>query len=162
MSSLQQFLDNYSTNKLAAICKGLTIHPSRRALSSSAEGWAHTAVPPPFELGQGLDEPPSLPAVTARDSSTLRNGPGSECLCDWRFVPSPDVSIRSKLRRQNSCSRSSAMNKETGRCRIMAAILSTARCPAAISKSSQKQEEGGVDLGRAFLLHPMACAIDQP
>jgi len=48
--------------------------------------------------GSRVDEPQSLPAVTTRDSSTPSNGPGSEILSDWRFVP-----------RRDSCTATTAM-----------------------------------------------------
>jgi hypothetical protein len=48
-------------------------------------------------FGSRADEPPPLPAVTARDSCTPSNGPGSEIPTDRRFVPGADLSMRSML-----------------------------------------------------------------
>src|SRR5262245_1829904 len=46
-----------------------------------------------WPLWSRTDEAQSLPAVTARDSSTPSNGPGSEILSDWRFVPTGDETL---------------------------------------------------------------------
>ena len=48
-----------------------------------------------FRDGSRADEPPSLAAVTARDSSPLSNGPGSEILSGWRVVQADVDRLRS-------------------------------------------------------------------